>query len=256
MSNQWWANQKGSFESRAKQMAKQVLGDKGSRLTSFDDDSEQNQVERTPFKNRVESLFSAISVPAKTNPLVPLPLEDICPDEKSSSMPWVVADFPEDVTALKRNADGKDSGMGSEGESADDALDDDEIDPRKQGLSNKIEVLDSNPYEQKCIHSGNSRNKQDRRVRITEPVEVCPPVDRSVANVGRQAKNERPCFSFSQTGKCRFGAGCAFRHTVSDFVANPDKYTKYDISWDDEEDTGDALLLDPASIAPLTPQTA
>ncbi len=140
--------------------------------------------------------------------------------------------------------------MGSEGESADDALDDDEVDPRKQGLSNKIEVLDSNPYEQKFILSGSSRNKQDRRVRITEPLEICPAVDRSVANAGpqgknegdagRQAKGERLCFSFSQTGKCRFGAGCAFRHTVSDFVANPDKYTKYDISWDDDEDTGDA----------------
>ena len=35
-----------------------------------------------------------------------------------------------------------------------------------------------------------------------------------------------------------YTAGCRFEHAVAPCIANPEKYTRYDISWDDEEDRG------------------
>lgn len=40
------------------------------------------------------------------------------------------------------------------------------------------------------------------------------------------------CHRFAQTGRCRFGAECRFVHDTGGF--DPSKYTKYDISLDDE----------------------
>ena len=38
--------------------------------------------------------------------------------------------------------------------------------------------------------------------------------------------------SHTHTGLCRFA------HTLPECIANPEKYTRYEISWDDEEDKG------------------
>ena len=48
----------------------------------------------------------------------------------------------------------------------------------------------------------------------------------------------KPCFEFAQTGKCRRGAACRFAHALPECMVNPEKYTRYEISWDEEEDRG------------------
>ena len=246
---------KGSFESRAKQMAKQMLAGTGSLQSKVKSDanSDESNAERTPFKNRVEMMFAAISKPTASTNLIPTPLSDLCDDPDTSSTSkrtacaWVVADFPEDISAVKRAVE-KEAERGSnvsDGESADDALVDDEgEDPRKEGLSQSIEVLPSNPYEQQCLLSSGPRIKKgERRVRFSSSDAPCTSANdatesRDAPKADRPARHPKLCFSFSQTGQCRFGEGCAFRHVVSGFVANPDKYTKYDISWDEEEEPG------------------
>ena len=45
----------------------------------------------------------------------------------------------------------------------------------------------------------------------------------------------RVCYHFAQTGQCARGAHCRFEHVVSECVMNPQKYTQYDFSNDDEE---------------------
>lgn len=45
------------------------------------------------------------------------------------------------------------------------------------------------------------------------------------------------CYRFAQTGQCRFAASCRFRHEAAGCVVRPERYIKYDISWDlDEEE--------------------
>jgi hypothetical protein len=250
MSGQWWGA-KGSFETRAKQMAKQMTEKSTQNSSRINTDVEQIAQDRAPFKNRVEMMFAAISKPSNNMPMIPKPLADIDQEDESSSMPWVVADFPNDISALKRNSEQDNEGSNdSECESGDDAVaDEDDADPRKQGLNNSIEVLDDNPYEQKCQRSTKesstgSKSRKERRVHFSakEDLEVEPAeqtVSENRPKAARKTGNTRPCFNFAQTGKCRFGDKCAFQHVVSDFVANPDKYTKYDVSWDEEEDPGE-----------------
>jgi hypothetical protein len=48
----------------------------------------------------------------------------------------------------------------------------------------------------------------------------------------------KPCFEFAQTGNCRRGAACRFAHALPECMLNPGKYTRYDISWDEEEERG------------------
>ena len=48
----------------------------------------------------------------------------------------------------------------------------------------------------------------------------------------------KPCFEFAQTAKCRRGAACRFAHALPECMVNPEKYTRYEISWDEEEERG------------------
>lgn len=48
-------------------------------------------------------------------------------------------------------------------------------------------------------------------------------------------KDGKPCFTFSQTGRCKFGARCRFKHDTPDFVQNPNKYRRYEIDWDEDD---------------------
>eukprot|EP00045_Choanoeca_perplexa_P013346 m.151031 g.151031 ORF g.151031 m.151031 type:complete len:285 (-) comp16329_c0_seq1:2319-3173(-) len=44
----------------------------------------------------------------------------------------------------------------------------------------------------------------------------------------------KPCFTFAQTGKCRFGSRCRYTHAAPSFKTNPQGFTRYKINWDDE----------------------
>ena len=57
-------------------------------------------------------------------------------------------------------------------------------------------------------------------------------------NGGRGGGAGKPCFEFAQTGKCRRGTACRFAHALPECMVNPEKYTRYEISWDEEEDRG------------------
>ena len=211
MSSQWWGA-KGSFEARAKQMAKQMLGDSNQNVFKSNTDSDECNQERTPFKNRVETMFAAISKPSATAPAISMPLQDISQNEELSSS-WVVADFPDDVSALKRKIQQEQDNVsnGSDAESADDEIVDEENpDPRKQGLNHSIEVLESNPYEQQCVLSARgsgSKGKSEHKVRgsannASQPGSGELPEMAEKSKAGRHAAgNSRLCFTFSQTGK-------------------------------------------------------
>lgn len=47
------------------------------------------------------------------------------------------------------------------------------------------------------------------------------------------------CFRYAQTGWCRFGDGCRFQHVQAGVVANPERYTKYTLSWDEGSGSSD-----------------
>ena len=61
-----------------------------------------------------------------------------------------------------------------------------------------------------------------------------------VADGGRNGGRDggKPCFEFAQTAKCRRGAACRFAHALPECMVNPEKYTRYEISWDEEEERG------------------
>jgi len=51
---------------------------------------------------------------------------------------------------------------------------------------------------------------------------------------GRE-ETRKPCFSFAQSGECRFGAACRFKHELPECVLNPQKYQRYELDWDENE---------------------
>lgn len=49
-------------------------------------------------------------------------------------------------------------------------------------------------------------------------------------------KRKDVCYRFGQTGKCKFGGECQFAHEAAGCIVQPDKYVKYSISWDEDEE--------------------
>jgi hypothetical protein len=53
-----------------------------------------------------------------------------------------------------------------------------------------------------------------------------------------QNQHSKPCFLFSQTGRCKFGDTCRFVHITPDHLVNPEKYKRYEIDWDEKDEPG------------------
>eukprot|EP00730_Choanoeca_flexa_P006262 TRINITY_DN12119_c0_g3_i2.p1 TRINITY_DN12119_c0_g3~~TRINITY_DN12119_c0_g3_i2.p1 ORF type:complete len:259 (+),score=48.02 TRINITY_DN12119_c0_g3_i2:2-778(+) len=48
-------------------------------------------------------------------------------------------------------------------------------------------------------------------------------------------RSYKPCFSYSQTGKCRFADRCKYTHTAPSYKTNPQGFTRYKVDWKDQD---------------------
>lgn len=49
------------------------------------------------------------------------------------------------------------------------------------------------------------------------------------------------CFKFSQTGRCRLNTNCNFLHVLPRSSTDQDKYTKYELTWTEDDDEEDVI---------------
>jgi len=276
----WMGDQSRSFESRLKSKPTGLAGDLLGLASSPNMAGQARDgevIQRNSFEDRAKDIFSCL--PSSSSKAAPSSvITDAAPaaaaaDEQKA---WTLC--TNSVIPNREPLPEEEQGVDVEREGCCDSPDSCMSDEGEPTPSRRAEVqVDEEDDDAPAVVAAEnaSRNKRKEQARYVPPAkkarrEGAPPKSvRFTAETTGQGcagamagggwrgdtttsadKDGKPCFTFSQTGKCKFGTRCRFKHEAPDFVQNPNKYKRYEIDWEEDDSSANkAAALEALDLA-------